>query len=88
MKIDPNAPVFPHHGNGMFGEPVTHTPGMTYRQWLVGVIAQGMVSHPDTMGQCDVSSAKFNITGPQFLVQSAIEIADTIIAALNAGDSK
>lgn len=87
MKIDPNGPVFPHHGNGMFGEPVTYAPGMTYRQWLVGMIAQGMSGSDNYAGRFGDGSSIHSKTYRENFASDFIAQADAVIAALNAEDS-
>ena len=77
MSIDPNAPAFPEHGTGLFGQPETRVKGMTYHQWLVGTIAAGICSGPT-----------FENVQAQGIAAMAVSHADAIIAALNAEDGK
>lgn len=55
-----------------FGEWENYVPGMTYRQWLIGMALSAMVLEPDySRGPCNAN-----------IVERAITIADRIIEAL------
>ena len=64
---DNSGPAFPY-------DPITHTFGMTYRQWLIGMALQGLCANPNTRG-----------TNNQIIAVWAIQKADAILAAEEGG---
>ena len=73
MKIDPNEPAFP----------AGYAPGMTYRQWLVGIVAGGVASNTMMTQTFEALHHMNDASVCGCHARLAINIADAIIAELN-----
>jgi hypothetical protein len=88
--IDKNTPAFPvpeyegHNGERAFRSPVQE--GMTYRQWLIGMALQGLVSSNFYDRYSLRSSSQQPIV--QVAASIAVEYADAIIERLNKEDKQ
>ena len=88
--IDKNTPAFPvpeyegHNGERAFRSPVQE--GMTYRQWLIGMALQGLVSSNFYDRYSLHSSSQQPIV--QVAASIAVEYADAIIERLNKEDKQ
>ena len=90
MNLDPNMPAFPEpmardsEGVNHFVTDYGTFGGMTYRQWLVGTIAQGMAAG----AYWGENVSQHNDEHRNAFALTALAQADAIIAALNAEDGK
>jgi len=58
-------------------------PGLTRRDWLAGMFAQGMVANPGFLAVLGQTAAKANMREDQITAKAAYELADAVIAEGN-----
>lgn len=96
MKIDPNAPAYPHLVSSVQDEPFNgqsrtefgHQPGMTIRAAMATQIMAGLVqaAHADPqMARVVVNDANANFNGSceACIADTSLNYTDALIAALN-----
>lgn len=57
-KINDGGPAFPRSSQGPSGD-LDFSTGMTLRQWYAGMALQGLMRHPDSVGESEAVIARW-----------------------------
>jgi hypothetical protein len=83
MKIG-DQPAFPCEEmmNGGLGDYLVYYDGMTYRQWLIGMTLNGVLSNPELREKCRKDAKDYKGTSEEYVARAIISMADAILTAL------